>query len=413
MSVLAMAWNICDLMKSRTEFVKMAQLIKSGEAPGSFGELCRRYGISRKNGYKWLNRYKTHGPGGLQDQSRRPHHQPARSMEQTEQAVLDLRESHPCWGGRKLRRCLSENNELEVPSASTITEILRRHDKLSEAPAAGPRKFQRFERESPNDLWQMDFKGHFAMKKGGRCHPLTIMDDHSRFNICLAACANETSATVQHHLIDAFRQYGLPHQILSDNGPSWSCQKRRLACSWLEAWLIRVGVDPIHGRPYHPQTQGKEERFHRTLKAEVIETRTEWEDLEQCQSAFMEWRPIYNEIRPHESLGDEVPLSRYRLSTRGYEENSGERDIREHYQEGEIQRKVDHSGEISYLGRKYYVGMGLHGEHVVIRALAEKHSSVSYGWKRLGAIDLTINKGERGQLVSHKLLTVIAEFESE
>lgn len=413
MSVLAMAWNIRDLMKSRTEFVKMAQLIKSGESRGSFGELCKRYGISRKNGYKWLHRYEAQGVEGLQDQSRKPHHQPARSKEKTEQAVLDLRENHPCWGGRKLRKCLIVKNESEAPSASTITEILRRHGKLSDAPAAGPRKFQRFERESPNSLWQMDFKGHFAIKKGGRCHPLTITDDHSRFNICLAACANETSATVQHHLIDAFRRYGLPHQILSDNGPSWSCQKRRLACSSLEAWLIRVGIDPIHGRPYHPQTQGKEERFHRTLKAEVLETRTEWEDLEQCQRAFLEWRTIYNEIRPHESLADEVPLSRYRHSARGYEEKSGERDMREHYQEGEIQRKVDHSGEISYLGRSYYVGMGLHGEHVVIRALAQERSSVSYGWKRLGAIDLTVRKGERGHLLSHQSFTDMDKTKSE
>jgi transposase InsO family protein len=315
-------------MKSRTEFVKLAQMIRNGESPGSFGELCKRYGISRKNGYKWLKRYKNQGIEGLKDLSRKPHRQPTRSEEKTEQAVLDLREIHHCWGGRKLRRRLINKGMEDVPSASTITEILRRHDKLIDAPEAGPRKFQRFERESPNDLWQMDFKGHFALKNGGRCHPLTITDDHSRFNICLTACANETAATVQIHLIEAFRQYGLPQQILSDNGPAWSCQKRRRACSWLGGWLIRVGIDLIHGRPYHPQTQGKEERFHRTLKAEVIETRAEWDDLGQCDEAFMAWRPIYNEIRPHESLDDQVPLSRYQLSVRAFEEGSGDRDMR-------------------------------------------------------------------------------------
>lgn len=393
-----MPWKVCDIMKSRSEFVKLALMIKSGESPGSFTELCERYEISRKSGYKWLKRYETEGYEGLADRSREPHHQPLRADDATEKTVLDLREEHPAWGGRKLRKRLINLEVENVPSASTITEILRRHGKLSTAPEAGPQEFQRFERKSPNDLWQMDFKGHFALKQGGRCHPLTMTDDHSRFNICLSACINETSATVQEHLIAAFRKYGLPIQILSDNGPAWSCTTRRRACNQLEAWLIRVGIDPIHGRPYHPQTQGKEERFHRTLNAEVIRTRAEWEDIEQCERAFIKWRTIYNEVRPHESIEDDVPINRYQLSDRTYKENSGQRDMREHYQDGEKIRKVDRSGEISYRGRPYYMGNGLTGEYVVIRSESEKISVVSYGWKQLGRIDLTISKDERGQL---------------
>lgn len=385
-------------MESRSEFVKLALMIRSGESPGSFAELCKRYEISRKSGYKWLKRYEAEGPEGLADRSREPHHQPNRSGEETEKAILDLREEHPAWGGRKLRKRLLNLEVEEVPSASTITEILRRNGKLNDAPEAGQQKHQRFERKAPNDLWQMDFKGHFALKSGGRCHPLTVTDDHSRFNICLSACTNETSATVQKHLIEAFRKYGRPIQILSDNGPAWSCTIRRQACNQLEAWLIRNGIDPIHGRPYHPQTQGKEERFHKTLNAEVIRTRAEWEDIEQCDRAFIEWRAIYNEVRPHESLDDDVPLSRYQLSPRSYDENSAQSDMRDHYQEGEKIRKVDRSGEISYLGRAYYMGNGLIGEYVVIRAESEKLSVVSYGWKKLGSIDLTISKEERGQL---------------
>lgn len=257
-----MAWNVCDLMKSRSEFVTQALRLKSGEIPGNFTALCQRYGISRKTGYKWLKRFEKDGLEGLKDRPKTPHHQPRRISAKMESSVVQLRENHPVWGGRKLHRRLIDLNHKEVPAPSTITRILHRNGKISSQASRATQSYQRFERNAPNDLWQMDFKGHFALKEEGkRCHPLTITDDHSRFNICLQACSNENAQTVKGHLIESFQIYGLPVQILCDNGPAWSCSQHRNAVGKLEAWLIRVGVEVIHGRPYHPQTRAKRNAF--------------------------------------------------------------------------------------------------------------------------------------------------------
>jgi transposase InsO family protein len=377
-------------MERRSEFVRLAESIGSGEASGSMSELCRRYGISRKTGYKWLERHQKEGSAGLADRSRAPRRQPHKTCEPVEERVLALREHHPGWGGRKLRRRLLDLGETTVPAASSITEILRRHGQLEPATGAGkPGAPQRFERERPNDLWQMDFKGHFGLAGGGRCHPLTVTDDHSRFNILLAACGEERSQTVKERLIGAFECYGLPRQILCDNATIWGCPKRRQGLSGLEAWLTRVGVEVIHGRPYHPQTQGKGERFHQTLNHEVISRRVIWRDLGQCDEAFCLWRVVYNEQRPHEALGNATPVSRYEVSARSY---GGEREMAACYEPGVILRKVDRSGEISFRALNCYVGMGLAGETVGLRQVGERQWSVSYGWKCLGLTEIPAEK---------------------
>jgi len=377
-------------MTKRSEFVRLAVSIRSGTADGTVAELCRRYGISRKTGYKWLERHALEGEAGLADRSRAPRHQPQKTPEPVEARVIELRDRHPGWGGRKLRRRLLDLAEPGVPVASSITEILRRHGRLEPAGAEpSSRTVRRFERDSPNDLWQMDFKGHFGLAAGGRCHPLTVTDDHSRFNILLAACRDEQSLTVKEKLTGAFQCYGLPRQILCDNATIWRCPKRSQGLSGLEAWLVRIGVEPIHGRPYHPQTQGKEERFHQTLKHEVLSRRVSWRDLEQCDEAFMEWRIIYNEQRPHESLGDATPVSRYAVSERRY---SGEQEMEAYYEAGVARRKVDRSGEISFRAVTCYVGVGLAGEVVGLRQIGEARWSVSYGWKRLGMMEWPVEK---------------------
>ena len=184
-----------------------------------------------------------------------------------ETRILDLREAHPRWGGRKLARRLIDLGVTDVPRASTVTEVLRRHDKLDPTETARRLAPVRFEREAPNEMWQMDFKGHFALDRG-RCHALTVLDDHSRYLIGLSACANETRETVQARLIDLFRRHGLPERLLCDNGSPWGASGAD-SFTELEVWLLRCGVRMRHGRPYHSQTQGKDERFHRTLDVEV------------------------------------------------------------------------------------------------------------------------------------------------
>ena len=185
----------------RAEFVALA------EQPGANRrELCQRFGISAPTGYKWLHRYETEGDAGLADRSRRPHRSPARTPPAIEQAVLRLRAQHPTWGARKLRVLLAREGVEPLPAASTLTAILRRHGRLDPAQGAGqPRAFQRFEHPHPNALWQMDFKAGWPCGPG-RCHPLTILDDHSRYALGLAACPNQRTATVRAHLVTAFER---------------------------------------------------------------------------------------------------------------------------------------------------------------------------------------------------------------
>jgi transposase InsO family protein len=261
-----MPWKEVSVMSSRREFVQLA-----AQPGASIAQLCRRFGISRNTGHKLLKRYRAEGSLALQDRSRRPHRSPTRTAATIEKRVVQLREQMH-WGGRKLRRRLQDLGFSRVPAASTISDILRRHGLIEASEADKHRAWQRFEHAEPNQLWQMDFKGHFATACG-RCHPLTVLDDHSRFCVSLSACANERASTVQHRLTQSFRQYGLPERMLMDNGSPWGSDAQH-TMTVLTVWLIRLGISPSHGRPYHPQTQGKDERFHRSLQAELLRHRT-------------------------------------------------------------------------------------------------------------------------------------------
>lgn len=352
-----MPWKECSSVSSRLEFVLLAR------APGAnIRQLCRAFGVSPKTGYKWLGRFDADGEAGLQDQSRRPLHSPGRSADELEQQVLLLHRTYPCWGSRKLRALLPEH--LPRPHASTIDAILRRHHcRIEGASQSSQSASCRFEHPAPNLLWQMDFKGHFPLTdaRAGRCHPLTVLDDHSRYALCLHACANETTPTVQGALVKAFRQYGLPQRITADNGSPWGVRQAQ-GLSKLEVWLIRLGVQISHSRPYHPQTQGKDERFHRTLKLELID-RQGFQSLAQCQQAFDRWRERYNLIRPHQALDQQPPVTRYRASGRPYPENLPSVE----YEPGEHLLKVRPKGQVTFRGRLVFIGEGLAGQYVAIR----------------------------------------------
>lgn len=207
-----MSWKEVSIMSQRLEFVTLATGAKA-----NIRHLCRCYGISSATAYKWLHRFHSTGVNGLEDHSRRPHHSPSRSALEMEEVIINLRCKHPAWGGRKLRHRLLVLGHIGVPSSSTITAILRRHQLLDPKESAKHQAFQRYERASPNELWQMDFKGEFKLPQG-RCYPLTILDDHSRFAIALQACARNTRNITQIALIHVFRRYGLPDWVTCDNG---------------------------------------------------------------------------------------------------------------------------------------------------------------------------------------------------
>jgi transposase InsO family protein len=355
-------------------------------------ELCQRFGISRKTAYKWIARYRGEGVAGLQDRSRRPHLSPEKTATAIEQRVLELRTEHPAWGGRKLRRRLQDLGHIEVPAASTITEILRRHQRLDPETAGEERDWQRFEHPEPNDLWQMDFKGHFSLTRSGRCHPLTVLDDHSRYALGLRACGDECRTTVQAELIRIFRQFGLPRRMSMDNGAPWGYEDGE---SWtrLTAWLVRLGIRVTHSRPYHPQTQGKDERFHRTLDLEVLRGRS-FASLDDCQQTFDPWRMSYNTERPHEALGLATPATRYRCSGREFPEKLSPIE----YADDIVVRKVS-KGMLSFRGRVIRIGKAFNSEPVGIRP-TNKHGcyEVLYCHQILGGFDLNTLPPEPGRI---------------
>lgn len=375
-----MPWGEVTVSSLRFEFVRL------GEQPGAnVRELCRRYGISPKTGYKWLGRFAESGRVGLEDQSRRPLRSPARSDGAIEARVLALREQYPDWGGRKLRALLVGEDGEGVPSASTITAILRRHGRLAAERAGQPKSWQRFEHEAPNQLWQMDFKGDFALvdTRRSRCHPLTVLDDHSRFDLCLQACADQQEGTVRDALTDVFRRYGLPLRISADNGSPWGSTQTG-SLTGLGAWLARLGVRLGHSRPYHPQTQGKDERFHRTLKTELL-ARQSFASLAAAQTAFDTWRDRYNLLRPHEAICLRTPVSRYTPSPRPFPESLPPIE----YDSSDQVRIVQAAGEIHFRGREYRVGRGLSGLPVAVRQTAEEgHWEVYFCHQRVHAIVL-------------------------
>jgi transposase InsO family protein len=311
--------------------------------------------------------------------------------EATEQLVLSVRQAHPAWGGRKIRRVLQNRGHEDVPAASTVTAILRRHGQIDATESAKHRACRRFERAEPNELWQMDFKGEFKMSNGHWCYPLTVMDDHSRYNLGLRACMNQKRPTVQRQLTDVFERYGLPRQILADNGTPWAVSHRWRGWTKLKVWLLRLDVVMTHGRPYHPQTQGKEERFHRTLKLELLQG-GRFDDLTHTQTQFDPWRQMYNHERPHDALDLNVPASRYRISDRQFPVTLPTVEYSSLHQV----RKLNPVGQLSFQGRVLKMSEAFGGLAVGLRpTTTDGLWDVYFSRHRIGQADLR-TEGQNG-----------------
>ena len=374
-----MPWKESSTMSQRQEFVMLASVENA-----NIRQLCRRFGISPTVGYKWLGRYRAEGVAGLKDRSRRPQNSPHRTDAKVEQKVVQLRKKHPAWGGRKLQARLKALKEPQVPSPSTITAILHRHQLITPEASAQHQPYQRFEHPHPNDLWQMDFKGDFALEKG-RCYPLTVLDDHSRFALGLRACCDQTTLTVQDALTEIFSRYGMPYRMSMDNGNPWVVITKGKRCwTQLSVWLLRLGIRLSFARPYHPQTNGKDERFHRTLKLELLRDHA-WRSLVECQPHFDDWREIYNCERPHEALGLDVPASRYQVSPRAFPGRLPQIE----YPEGTVVRKVERNGIITIRGQAYFVGEAFRGLQVALRpTTADRVFEVYFLHQKIASLDM-------------------------
>jgi transposase InsO family protein len=271
-----------------------------------------------------------------------------------------------------------------VPAASTITAILLRHGRLESASGRAHRDWVRFEHAAANDLWQMDFKGEFSLSEGGECFPLTVLDDHSRYALAIRSCGDQQGETVKTQLTQVFRRYGLPRRMLMDNGSPWGVTHTPGAFTKLTVWFLRLGIHVWHGHPYHPQTQGKDERFHRTLKLEVIQ-RGPIDNLIHAQRRFDPFRHDYNHERPHESLGMAVPASRYQVSTRSFPEMLPPVEYAEDVQV----RKVNPVGQFSFAGRTWKVSEAFGRQPIGLRATTEDGLwDIQYNGHNIGRLDL-------------------------
>lgn len=349
-----MPWKEVSTMSARREFVNLAK------APGAnVRELCRRFAISPTTAYKWMGRSDEEG---YADRSRRPHHSPNRTLERIERRVIELRDTHPLWNARKIRRLLRDQllPGERLPAASTIGAILKRNGLINEDASAAAHHWLRFEHDAPNDLSQTDFMGHFAVGSQ-RCFSLTMLDDHSRYAQLLEACTDETTATAKERFIKAFRRYGLPRAMNFDNGNPWG-NPTGDPYTKLTVWLLRLGVVISHSRPLHPQTNGKDERFHRTIRSEAIGQRT-FSSIEEVQRRFDSWRYVYNHERPHESLDLEVPATRYSASRRSFPEQLPAIE----YNQSDLVRSVRSNGIICVWNTRFRVSQAFAGQLVAVR----------------------------------------------
>lgn len=384
-----MGWIESDRVSERKEFVRLS--LTEG---ANFSKLCERFGVSRKTGYKWVNRFRSQGEEGLLDQSRRPANSPSRTVDEIEKRVLELRDKHPAWGGRKLRALLLKQG-IAAPSASTITAILRRHNRLSDAGSSKHKPWTRFQRSWPNDLWQMDFKGEIKVATEQWCYPLTILDDHSRYSLGVQACENQRGVTVKARLRSVFEKYGIPRSIYVDNGNPWGTPHRGFRHTRFSVWLLRNNIHVIHGTPHHPQGRGKIERFHRTLSLEVLQERN-FVDHNDVQSALDPWREIYNHERPHESLDMRVPADDYCPSVRSFKEQSEPWEYSSRFET----RKTNPHGQISFQGKTYRVSEAFAGQRIGLCTTVEDGCwDVYYCRFLIGKLDQRDGSIERRQPV--------------
>lgn len=368
-----MPWKRVDVEQQRMEFVMRAM-----NGRERIATLCREFGISRPTGYLWRRRYEqSRSLASVVEQSRRPHHSPHRTeVHQQERVVARRRETG--WGAKKLQVILREEDQTAL-SIRTIHRILDRHGLIAED-AHGP-ALQRFERSEPNELWQMDTKGKYPLADG-ECHPLSIVDDHSRYAVGLYALSALRIEQAYPCLVESFERYGVPQAMLMDRGTLWWSPSNGWALSRLSVGLIEQGIGLHYGRVAHPQTQGKVERFHRTLGA-ALRHRGVPQRIDQWKPALDEFRNDYNQRRPHEALGMQRPAERYRPSARAYQGQPGDWE----YPEGSEVARLNTQGSLAADGNRWFVCQALAGRRVCLERFDGK-LLVSYRHMYIREVDL-------------------------
>ena len=372
-----MPWEETEPMKERIKFI-----LEVEQSAFGFSELCERYGVSRKTGYKWLRRYEQGGLEALRERSRAPHHCPHKTASDVERAIVELRRRRPHWGPVTLRMRLQRDHpEVSWPVESTIGEILKRHDLVRKRRRR--RKPQalfattHLETQQPNQVFTADFKGEFRTRDGRYCYPLTVQDHCSRFSLCCQALSSTRAQPVRERFERVFLDYGLPQAILTDNGvPFAGNGLRRL--SRLSVWWIRLGIQPLLIQPGHPEQNGRHERYHRTLKQETALPPAG--DHPRQQQRFDRFRHVYNHERPHQHLAGQTPAERYRPSSRSYPRQLPRLEYPGHYEV----RRVDTNGYIKLHAHKIFLSEVLRHETVGLEAIHDNLWSIYLGEVLLG-----------------------------
>lgn len=380
-----MPWKETRVSDDRIRFV-----VEARDGLDSMAVLCRRFGVSRRTGYKWLGRYEQDGPAGLEDRSRAPERHPNEVGASTERRVVTLRQAHPTWGPRKLRALLRrEDPGGHSPAASTIGAILGRHG-LSVPRRARPRRAGGADPPNPlgdfvapNRVWCADYKGWFLAGDGRRCDPLTIMDGYSRFLIRCPMVPRLDYASARRVFEAAFRECGLPEAIRTDNGEPGTGVA---GLSRLSVWWVRLGIALQRIEPGRPQQNGSHERMHQTLKRETASPPAATY-RGQCLRGES-FRRRYNEVRPHEALGMRTPAEFYEPSPREYPERLRELE----YGPGLSPRRVDERGTIRWHVTKVFLSKALGGEVVALDEIDAKLCRVLFGPLELGLLDAGLGR---------------------
>jgi len=366
-----MAWGEVEVSEQRMRFV-----VAASRGERTMSALCAEFGISRPTGYHWLQCFRAGGVAGVQERSRRPGRSPHQTAEPIEQRIVALRQSHPDWGARKLQVLLAREG-IEVPPG-TVHRVLLRRDLVRVEDRRAP-AVTRFERERPNQLWQMDFK---SQKGWGRpVGPLSVLDDASRYAILLEGTWTTRSEAVQERLEAAFTAFGMPDAMLMDHGtPWWNTQS---AGGWtrLSVWLMKHGVQVILSGIRHPQTQGKVERFHGSL--EQARRKRGLPEPALHQQWLDEFRTEYNQQRPHEALDMTTPASRWHKSEKRFE-----KEVQDHpYPEGAELMRLESTGQLKLDGRRWQIAGPLAGERVQLVRI-ERRILVFYANTLVRELDL-------------------------
>ena len=349
-----MPWEMKTVEQSRLEFVKRVLAHEKSKSA-----LCRDYGISRPTGDKWIARYLSGKT--LDNISRRPFHTPNKIPEAVETEIVIARKAEPAIGARKTRRILLDNGRENVPSASTINRVFQRNGLITKEASEAAKHIVRFEKDAPNEMWQADFKGNFLLQDGTRCYPLSLIDDHSRMCLCADAKPSICLQGTKESFRKAFETYGLPNTLLCDNGLPWG-SSQSTSITKFEVWLMEHDVLTIHIRPFHPQTQGKVERFNGSYKQERLKFYVP-KDMEDAQRTRDEYMRFYNDVRPHCALNYDHPSQHYKPSARKYTDSVREWD----YGSGAALAHVKSNGYLTFHGQGYFLSEGMGDKIVMLR----------------------------------------------